>query len=139
MKWNGVASGVTPSANRNTYSIAIPYCIYTQGRGASPLNPGLGNRNSFRVAAADGHSKRGVSRILHSGWYAPWQLHYLSAAHIATLVTFDSACFGNGNSACMISSIALSFLLFFSLSKSNFFAIITSSLSCTYRYASCCY
>ena len=41
---------VTPSANRNTYSIAIPYYIYTQGRGASPLNPGLGNRNSYRVA-----------------------------------------------------------------------------------------
>ena len=41
---------VTPSANRNTYSIAIPYSIYTQGRGASPLNPGLGNRNSYRVA-----------------------------------------------------------------------------------------
>ena len=51
----------------------------------------------------------------------------------------SSACFGNGKSACMISSIALSFLLFFSLSKSNFFAMITSSLSCTYRYASCCY
>ena len=51
----------------------------------------------------------------------------------------SSACFGNGKSACMISSIALSFLLFFSLSKSNFFAIITSSLSCTYRYTSCCY
>ena len=41
----------------------------------------------------------------------------------------SSACFGNGNSACMISSIALSFLLFFSLSKSNFFAMITSFLS----------
>ena len=51
----------------------------------------------------------------------------------------SSACFGNENSACMISSIALSFLLFFSLSKSNFFAMITSSLSCTYRYTSCCY
>ena len=51
----------------------------------------------------------------------------------------SSACFGNGKSACMISSITLSFLLFFSLSKSNFFAMITSSLSCTYRYASCCY
>ena len=51
----------------------------------------------------------------------------------------SSACFGNGKSACMISSIALSFLSFFSLSKSNFFAMITSSLSCTYCYASCCY
>ena len=41
----------------------------------------------------------------------------------------SSACFGNGKSACMISSIALSFLLFFSLSKSNFFAMSTSFLS----------
>ena len=41
----------------------------------------------------------------------------------------SSACFGNGKSACMISSITLSFLLFFSLSKSNFFAMITSFLS----------
>ena len=45
---------VTPSANRNTYSIAISFYILTQGRGASPLNPGLGKRNSYRVAAADG-------------------------------------------------------------------------------------
>ena len=42
---------VTPSANRNTYSVATPYYIYTQGRGAARLNPGLGNRNSYRVAA----------------------------------------------------------------------------------------
>ena len=41
----------------------------------------------------------------------------------------SSACFGNGKSACMISSITLSFLLFFSLSKSNFFAMSTSFLS----------
>ena len=41
---------VTPSANRNTYSIAIFFYILTQGRGASPLNPGLWNRNSYRVA-----------------------------------------------------------------------------------------
>ena len=41
---------VTPSANRNTYSIAISFYILTQGRGASPRNPGLGNRNSYRVA-----------------------------------------------------------------------------------------
>ena len=45
---------VTPTANRNTYSIAIFFYILTQGRGASPLNPGLGNRNSVRVAAACG-------------------------------------------------------------------------------------
>ena len=32
---------VTPSANRNTYSVATPYYIYTQGRGAARLNPGL--------------------------------------------------------------------------------------------------
>ena len=45
---------VTPSANRNSYRVAIFFYILTQGRGASPLNPGLGNRNSYRVAAADG-------------------------------------------------------------------------------------
>ena len=45
---------VTPSANRNSVRVATPYYIYTQGRGASPLNPGLGKRNSYRVAAADG-------------------------------------------------------------------------------------
>ena len=32
---------VTPSANRNSYRVAILLCINTQGRGASPLNPGL--------------------------------------------------------------------------------------------------
>ena len=32
---------LTPSANRNSYSVAILFCIGTQGRGASPLNPGL--------------------------------------------------------------------------------------------------
>ena len=32
---------VTPSTNRNTYSVATLFCIGTQGRGASPLNPGL--------------------------------------------------------------------------------------------------
>ena len=51
---------VTPSANRNTYSIAISFYILTQGRGASPLNPGLGKRNSFRVAAAYGHLMHGL-------------------------------------------------------------------------------
>ena len=34
-------AAVTPSANRNTYSVAILFCINTQGRGAAPLNPGL--------------------------------------------------------------------------------------------------
>ena len=42
---------VTPSANRNSYRVATPYYIYTQGRGAAHLNPGLRNRNSYRVAA----------------------------------------------------------------------------------------
>ena len=32
---------LTPTANRNTYSVATLFCINTQGRGASPLNPGL--------------------------------------------------------------------------------------------------
>ena len=32
---------VTPSANRNSYRVATPYYIYTQGRGAARLNPGL--------------------------------------------------------------------------------------------------
>ena len=32
---------LTPSANRNTYSVTILFCIGTLGRGASPLNPGL--------------------------------------------------------------------------------------------------
>ena len=32
---------ITPSANRNTYSVATPYYTYTQGRGAAHLNPGL--------------------------------------------------------------------------------------------------
>ena len=34
-------AAVTPSANRNTYSVATLFCINTQGRGAAPLNPGL--------------------------------------------------------------------------------------------------
>ena len=69
-----------------------------------------------------------------------WNFGSAISLILANAVFFaSSACFGNGKSACMISSIALSFLLFFSLSKSNFFAIITSSLSCTYRYTSCCY
>ena len=36
-----LSAAVTPSANRNTYSVATHFCINTQGRGASPLNPGL--------------------------------------------------------------------------------------------------
>ena len=35
------SAAVTPSANRNTYSVATLFFINTQGRGASPLNPGL--------------------------------------------------------------------------------------------------
>ena len=40
---------VTPSANRNSCRVAKLVRDDTQGRGAA-LNPGLGNRNSFRVA-----------------------------------------------------------------------------------------
>ena len=29
---------VTPTAKRNTYSVATPFIIYTQGRGAARLN-----------------------------------------------------------------------------------------------------
>ena len=36
-----LSAAVTPSANRNTYSVATLFFINTQGRGASPLNPGL--------------------------------------------------------------------------------------------------
>ena len=32
---------VTPSANRNSYRVAKHYYIFTQGRGATHLNPGL--------------------------------------------------------------------------------------------------
>ena len=32
---------LTPSANRNSYRVATIERIITQGRGASPLNPGL--------------------------------------------------------------------------------------------------
>ena len=41
---------VTPSANRNSYRVAKVVRDDTQGRGAAHLNPGLGNRNSYRVA-----------------------------------------------------------------------------------------
>ncbi len=44
------SAAVTPSANRNSYRVATIEGIITQGRGASPLNPGLCNRNSYRVA-----------------------------------------------------------------------------------------
>ena len=36
-----LSAAVTPSANRTSYRVAILFCINTQGRGASPLNPGL--------------------------------------------------------------------------------------------------
>ena len=35
------SAAVTPSANRNSYRVATIEGIITQGRGASPLNPGL--------------------------------------------------------------------------------------------------
>ena len=35
------SAAVTPAAKRNSYRVAILFCIGTQGRGASPLNPGL--------------------------------------------------------------------------------------------------
>ena len=55
---------ITPSAKRNTlpfrvakrragdlrFSVAPPFIYSTQGRGATHLNPGLGKRNSYRVA-----------------------------------------------------------------------------------------
>ena len=41
---------VTPTANRNSYRVAILVGAATQGRGATRLNPGLGKRNSYRVA-----------------------------------------------------------------------------------------
>ena len=55
---------ITPSAKRNTlpfrvakrragdlrFSVAPPFIYSTQGRGAAHLNPGLGKRNSYRVA-----------------------------------------------------------------------------------------
>ena len=55
---------ITPSAKRNTlpfrvakrragdlrFSVAILLWFNTQGRGAAHLNPGLGKRNSYRVA-----------------------------------------------------------------------------------------
>ena len=46
---------VTPSAKRNSYRVAILFCINTQGRGAAHLNPGLWNRNSYRVARGAHH------------------------------------------------------------------------------------
>ena len=72
---------VTPSANRNTlpfrvakrragdlrFSVAILLWFNTQGRGAAHLNPGLGKRNSYRVAAACGLAalrRRGVHHSL---------------------------------------------------------------------------
>ena len=35
------SAAVTPTANRNSYRVATIEGIITQGRGASPLNPGL--------------------------------------------------------------------------------------------------
>ena len=46
---------VTPTANRNSYRVAILVGAATQGRGATRLNPGLGKRNSYRVARGAYH------------------------------------------------------------------------------------
>ena len=46
---------VTPAANRNSYRVAILVGAATQGRGATRLNPGLGKRNSYRVARGAYH------------------------------------------------------------------------------------
>ena len=46
---------VTPTANRNSYRVAILVGEATQGRGATRLNPGLGKRNSYRVARGAYH------------------------------------------------------------------------------------
>ena len=50
-----VPAAVTPSAKRNSYRVAILLCTNTQGRGAAHLNPGLRNRNSYRVAGRKPH------------------------------------------------------------------------------------
>ena len=52
---------ITPSAKRNTYSVAIPFCINTQGSGLRP-----------------------------QPWAGEAQLHYLSAPHCTAPVTFGS-------------------------------------------------
>ena len=48
---------VTPTANRNSYRVAILVGEATQGRGATRLIPGLGNRNSYRVARGAHHQQ----------------------------------------------------------------------------------
>ena len=55
---------ITPSANRNSYRVAKHYYIFTQGRGAAHLNPGLRNRNSFRVAVGKPHPSLPQGRAL---------------------------------------------------------------------------
>ena len=65
---------ITPSAKRNTYSVAILFCINTQGRGATRLNPGLGKRNSYRVAGV---------RTVHNGLIIPPS--WVEALHASTL------------------------------------------------------
>ena len=56
-------AAVTPLAKRNTYSVAIIFSHGTQGRGAPRLNPGLCNRNSYRVAKGAYHPLQTPSRI----------------------------------------------------------------------------
>ena len=50
-----LSAAVTPTAKRNSYRVAILLCTNTQGRGAAHLNPGLRNRNSYRVAGRKPH------------------------------------------------------------------------------------
>ena len=68
---------VTPSANRNSYRVAIPYYIYTQGRGDAHLNPGLCNRNSYRVAGAVYHPRWANIIIPLGAHHPPWTNHLI--------------------------------------------------------------
>ena len=54
--------------------------MYTQGRGASPLNPGLGKRNSYRVAAA---------YVLLNGPYL--EFYIVAGTHLGTPLPFRGA------------------------------------------------
>ena len=72
---------------------------FTQGRGATHLNPGLGNRNSFRVAAACTNllrvtptTKRNSYRVawMHSIHYEP-TIHGLSAKPHPYLIQGEGA------------------------------------------------
>ena len=67
-----LSAAVTPSANRNTYSVATLFFINTQGRGASPLNPGLWNRNSYRVAGRKPHPGLPQGEGTQCQWIRLW-------------------------------------------------------------------